>query len=55
VLKIVHAYLLVLSVELAPIVHVPLFVLVTLFGVAFEILFVNVIVFASVVVFETFV
>ena len=30
VLQIVHAYLLVLSTKLAPVVHVPLFVVVTL-------------------------
>ena len=41
----------VLSIELAPVVHVPLFVFVTLFVVAFEILSVNVIIAA----FETFV
>ena len=55
VLEIMHAYLFVLSVELAPIMHVSLFVLVTIFVVAFEILFVNVIMFTYVASFETFV
>jgi len=55
VLGIVHAYLLVLSTELAPVVHVPLFVLVTLSVVAFEIQFVNVTMSTFLVAFETFV